>query len=64
MTLVVVVLPRDPDQIVVQALTKSPRLDWNEIAYLSLVMQAIRVLYRQISIDGYVDHPILRMSIS
>jgi hypothetical protein len=62
MALVVAVLPREPGQIVVQALTKSPQLAWNEIAYLSLVMQAIRALYRQVSIDGHIDHPILRIS--
>jgi len=62
MALVVTIVPCEPGQIVVQALTKSPRLAWNEIAYLSLVMREIRALYRGISIDGYVDHPILRVS--
>ena len=62
MTLVVAVLPCEPDQIVVQALTKSSPLAWNEIAYVSLIMQEIRALYQQISIDRYNDHPILRIS--
>lgn len=62
MTLIVAVLPCEPGRIVVQALTKSSPLAWNEIAYLSLIMQEIRALYRQISIDGYSDHPILRIS--
>ncbi len=62
MALVVTIVPREPGQIVVQVLTKSPHLAWNEIAYPSLIMWEIRALYRQINIDGYVDHPILRVS--
>jgi len=62
MALVLTIVPRERGQIVVQTLTKSSRLAWNEIAYLSLVMQAIRALYRQVTIDGHIDHPILHIS--
>jgi len=61
MTLVVAALPREPGQIVVEALLRNPRPVWNEITYLSQILRAIRDQYRQVTIDGYADHPILHI---
>jgi len=62
LTVIVAVLPREPGRLVLEALTRSSRLEWNEIAYLSSVLRAIRAQYRQITIDGYSDHPMLSIS--
>lgn len=62
LTLVVAVLPRQPGQITVEALSRHEKLIGEEVAYISLVMQAIRALYQEITIDGYENHPILRMA--
>jgi hypothetical protein len=62
LTLVVAVLPREPGQITVEVLSRHEKLIGEEIAYISLVMQAIRALYQEITVDGYHDHPILHMA--
>jgi len=61
MTLVVAALSREPGQIVVEALLRNPQPAWNEITYLSQVLRAIRDQYRQVTIDGYADHPLLHI---
>jgi hypothetical protein len=62
LTVIVAVLPRESGQLVLEALTRSSRLEWNEIAYLSSVLRAIRAQYRHITVDGYSDHPMLSVS--
>jgi len=61
MTVVVAVLPREPGQIVLEALLRNPRPAWNEITYLSQVLRAIRDQYRQVTIDGCTDHTLLHI---
>jgi hypothetical protein len=56
------VLPRERGQITVEVLSRYEKLLGEEIAYISLVMQAIRTLYQEVTIDGHKDHPILRMA--
>jgi len=62
LSLVVAVLPGAPGHIVIEQLTKYPRLIGEEAAYISLILQAIRAQYQQITIDGYTDHPILKVA--
>jgi len=62
LSLVVAVLPEAPGHIVIEHLTKYPRLIGEEAAYISLILQAIRSQYQQITIDGYTDHPVLKLA--
>ena len=61
LTFVVAAWPRKPGRITVEAFSRHKALIGEEVAYISLIMQAIRDLYQEITIDGYSDHPILRM---
>lgn len=62
LALIVAVLPREPGRITIQALSRYEKLIGEEVAYISRIMQAIRDLYQTITIDGYSQHPILRMA--
>lgn len=62
LTLVVAVWPREPGRIAVEAFSRHKAIIGEEVAYISLIMQSIRALYEEITIDGYSDHPILRMA--
>ena len=62
MLFVVAVLPREDGHITVQMLSKNPKLEWNEYAYLSLVMQSIKEMYAVIRINGQENHPVLKIS--
>lgn len=64
LSLIVAVLPSEPGHIVIEHLTKYPKLIGEEAAYISLVLQALRSQYQQITIDGYTDHPFLHMAMA
>jgi len=60
--LIVAILAREPGQITVEVLSRHEKLFGEEVAYISLIMQAIHALYPEITIEGYSDHPVLRMA--
>src|SRR5579885_2862006 len=62
LSLIVGVVLAAPGHITVEVLSRHEKLIGEEIAYVSLVMQAIRALYQEIIVDGYTDHPILRVA--
>lgn len=62
LSLIVAIITHEAGRVDLDVLSKGPRLAWNEIAYISLVVQAIGALYRQITVDGHADHPLLHIS--
>ncbi len=64
LAMVVAVWPHDPGHITVEALGKHEKLMGEEVAYISLLMQAIRTHYHGVAIDGHTDHPILGMAVA
>jgi len=59
---IVAVVPREPGVIIVEHLTRYPKLIGEEAAYISLILQELRALYTEITIGGYRDHPILNVA--
>jgi len=59
---IVTVSSYEPGRVLVEALSRHDKLNGEDVAYISLVMQTIRASYQDIIVDGYSDHPILHMS--
>ena len=52
-------LPQAPGLILVEVLSRYPFWHGKEVAYISLIMQGIRSLFREITIEGFRNHPVL-----